>query len=372
MVAFVALALAAALATSGPDSIARIPGATMSLGMPEARLKELGTFVEVKTDDAQGALARRGDATFFGVPCSATLYVRDGRLARVRFEVASVAPHSAAYVEDQLLRARLLRECRRLAPGDHDCDWIGAVKIHLELLADKLSATADWPSRPWEAEAPVAAATGALPDAATLAKKPAAPPPPIPATEPPATATPAKEHAVAETLLAKQPAEPAPAKAPEPAAPMPPPTQVSTPAPATATPAAKTAPASSKPAASATAPAVGTVAGKAPMPPTATLPETLRLSLPERNPPSVWPRMLALPALDYPEAARSKGVQGVVWVLALVDTAGQVRATRIDRGIPELNESALAWVTKARFAPCVRDGATLSFWIRVAVRFTLS
>ena len=329
--------------------------------MPEARLKELGTFVEVKTDDAQGALARRGDATFFGVPCSATLYVRDGRLARVRFEVASVAPHSAAYVEDQLLRARLLRECRRLAPGDHDCDWIGAVKIHLELLADKLSATADWPSRPWEAEAPVAAATGALPDAAALAKKPAAPPPPTPATEPPATATPAKEHAVAETLLAKQPAEPAPAKAPEPAAPMPPPTQVSTPAPATAAPAA-----------SATAPAGGPVVAKAPMPPTATPPETLRLSLPERNPPSVWPRMITLPALDYPDAARSKGVQGVVWVLALVDTAGQVRATRIDRGIPELNESALAWVTKARFAPCVRDGATLSFWIRVAVRFTLS
>jgi TonB family protein len=100
------------------------------------------------------------------------------------------------------------------------------------------------------------------------------------------------------------------------------------------------------------------------------LPETLRLSLPERNPPSIWPRMITLPALDYPEAARAKGVQGVVWVLALVDTAGEVRSTRVDRGIPGLNESALAWVTEGRFAPCLRDGATSNFWIRVAVRFT--
>src|SRR2546426_7977885 len=143
MVPFVALALAAALATAGPDSIARIPGTTMSLGMPEVRLKELGTFADVKVDDANGAIARRGDARFFGIPCSATLYLRDGRLARVRFEAQSVAPHAADYVEDQLLRARLLRECRRLEPGNHDCDWLGKLKMHVQLQGSSLTATAE-------------------------------------------------------------------------------------------------------------------------------------------------------------------------------------------------------------------------------------
>jgi TonB family protein len=104
--------------------------------------------------------------------------------------------------------------------------------------------------------------------------------------------------------------------------------------------------------------------------PSAVLPDTLRISLPERNPASVWPRMEVVPALEYPAAARGAGVQGVVWVTTLVDVDGSVRTAHVDHGgIPGLNEAALAWVRRARFAPCERDGQPYQFWVRVAARF---
>ncbi len=81
--------------------------------------------------------------------------------------------------------------------------------------------------------------------------------------------------------------------------------------------------------------------------------------------------MTFAPELVYPDAARRESVQGIVWVLALVDTDGTVRSASVDRGIRELNNAAVGWVSKTRFAPCVRDGRPCRFWIRVAVRFTL-
>ncbi|HKQ59255.1 MAG TPA: energy transducer TonB, partial [Candidatus Eisenbacteria bacterium] len=102
-----------------------------------------------------------------------------------------------------------------------------------------------------------------------------------------------------------------------------------------------------------------------------TLPDTLRISLTSRNAPTDWPRIVASPPLDYPEAAKRESVQGIVWVLAFVDVDGRVRSASIDRGIPELDEAALAWVKGSKFAPCERRGAPCRFHVRVAVRYTL-
>ena len=40
-------------------------------------------------------------------------------------------------------------------------------------------------------------------------------------------------------------------------------------------------------------------------------------------------------------------------------------------GGEDLTVAAIAWVTKARFAPCEKDGHPCRFWVRVAARFTL-
>jgi len=102
-----------------------------------------------------------------------------------------------------------------------------------------------------------------------------------------------------------------------------------------------------------------------------TLPETLSISLASRNSPAVWPRIVSSPRLDYPEEARRLSVQGVVWVLAVVEPDGSVSDAWIERSILELDTAALAWVSRCRFAPCERDDRPCRFFVRVAVRFTL-
>ena len=74
---------------------------------------------------------------------------------------------------------------------------------------------------------------------------------------------------------------------------------------------------------------------------------------------------------DYPAAAREAGVQGVVRVLALVDTTGAVVEAHIVRSIAELDAAALAQVRGIRFEPVVRDGVPHRFWVRVPVRYTV-
>jgi len=321
------LALVTALATPVHE-VTRIPGTKLHLGMTELQLIEMGAFTEAHPADAAGATARQGSVKFFGVECQATLYFREGYLARAHFEATGVSPNTQDYVEDQLRRGKLLRECTRFSPGDHACDWLGAVKVHLEIQKDKVDARVDPPAKPWESE-PEASAPASQPAPAA-----AAAPPPATSASPPASTGGSASSSVA------------------------------SPAPATSTPPGGGAAPVTTPAAPAVAPE------KAPET-VATLPETLKLSLPERNASSDWPRMTTVPKLVYPEAARRESVQGVVWVLVLVDTDGTVKSAAIDRGVRELNDSALAWVNKARFAPCVKDGHPCRFWVRVAARFTL-
>ncbi len=76
-----------------------------------------------------------------------------------------------------------------------------------------------------------------------------------------------------------------------------------------------------------------------------------------------------LVAPAYPPAAREAGVQGRVWVRALVDTNGAVEATEIARGIPELDSAAVAVVLRCRFRPYEPAGAAVRFRIEIPVIF---
>jgi len=103
----------------------------------------------------------------------------------------------------------------------------------------------------------------------------------------------------------------------------------------------------------------------------ATLPETLTITPASRHSPNAWPRILSGPPLHYPEKAKQESIQGVVWVTALVDTSGKVKHAAIERGINELNDAALAWVSASKFTPCHRNGAPYRYVVRVAALFTL-
>ena len=334
------LALAGLLAALAAETLPRVPGMRFRLGMEESAVLALGSFPDAKVPDAGTMSARQGPSRFFGVPGEATLYLEDGRLAWLKFEATGVSSHSQDYADGQLRRMHYARACERDERGDRECDWTGpGIRVHTAIKKDHLVTRVErWPPPEPAAEDSVAAP----PVAATHgAKAPGLDPPP-PATSRPATgssaaASPAKSSAAAQ----------APSSTPSG-------TEAKAPAPSAPRPAAGAAPPPSRPPAA-----------------VVTLPETLMISLASRNSPDVWPRIVSSPTLNYPEAARRESVQGVVWVMALVDASGQVVDAWIDRGLPELETAALAWVSRSKFAPCERNGAPCRFHVRVAVLFTL-
>ncbi len=82
-------------------------------------------------------------------------------------------------------------------------------------------------------------------------------------------------------------------------------------------------------------------------------------------------RVLERAPVGYPEAARKAGVQGRVWVHALVGPEGDVLEAHVARGIPELNEAALHAVRRWRFAPPTWNGRPCRTWVVIPVTFRL-
>jgi TonB family protein len=79
-----------------------------------------------------------------------------------------------------------------------------------------------------------------------------------------------------------------------------------------------------------------------------------------------------LDAIQYPEFALSKGIEGVVTVLAYVDTAGIVRDCKILEGNDYLNDAAVAAMKKQRFHPYVLEGEKRPVRVAIPIWFTIS
>ena len=73
----------------------------------------------------------------------------------------------------------------------------------------------------------------------------------------------------------------------------------------------------------------------------------------------------------YPEAARKKGIEGTVRVLALVGKDGRVKRTRIERSVPMLDRAAREAVRCWTFKPGMIDGQPAAVWLGVPVKFAL-
>lgn len=83
------------------------------------------------------------------------------------------------------------------------------------------------------------------------------------------------------------------------------------------------------------------------------------------------PEVVSRVAPVYPEVARLKGVEGVVFVQTLVGPDGKVKDAFARSSIALLNDAALASVWQWGFKPARSNGEPCAVWVMVPVRFTL-
>ncbi len=76
----------------------------------------------------------------------------------------------------------------------------------------------------------------------------------------------------------------------------------------------------------------------------------------------------------YPEAAIGAGIQGAVWVGAIVDTDGRVREVKLLRSVDQISgvdEEALETAKKWRFRPVMKNGVPVRALVTIEISFTL-
>ena len=83
------------------------------------------------------------------------------------------------------------------------------------------------------------------------------------------------------------------------------------------------------------------------------------------------PRRLNEVAPEYPETARRAGIEGTVFVRALVDKAGTVTKAEILKGPEELHQSAIDAAKKTKFTPAKQNDMPVSCWVQMSFRFEL-
>jgi TonB family protein len=83
------------------------------------------------------------------------------------------------------------------------------------------------------------------------------------------------------------------------------------------------------------------------------------------------PRKVEDTRAQYPEEARAVGLEGTVIMELWVDDTGRVVRARMLRGIPMLEESAIAAVMQWRFAPVVVDGRAVPIRMTVTHNFSV-
>lgn len=73
----------------------------------------------------------------------------------------------------------------------------------------------------------------------------------------------------------------------------------------------------------------------------------------------------------YPEIARRAGIEGVVWVMILVDKTGKVRDVRITKGPEMFQEAAKEACWKTVWRPAIQNQKPVPVWVTYPIRFTL-
>ena len=87
----------------------------------------------------------------------------------------------------------------------------------------------------------------------------------------------------------------------------------------------------------------------------------------------IMPEMIYQVAPEYPTDAEEKGIEGDVWIKALIDKQGNtVKAIVYESsGTASLDKSALAAAQKFRYKPALQDDKPVAVWVKFKVKFTL-
>ena len=72
---------------------------------------------------------------------------------------------------------------------------------------------------------------------------------------------------------------------------------------------------------------------------------------------------------EYPADAQNAGLSGVVILEATIDPGGHVTDVQIVRGVPGLDEAAMAAVRQWRYAPTFLNGEAVAVIMTVTVNF---
>ena len=76
---------------------------------------------------------------------------------------------------------------------------------------------------------------------------------------------------------------------------------------------------------------------------------------------------------SYPRLAEQAGLEGLVWVKALVGSDGSVKDAVVFKssGTPSLDEAAVAAAPKCKFKPAIQNGRPVAMWVTYKVDFIL-
>lgn len=77
---------------------------------------------------------------------------------------------------------------------------------------------------------------------------------------------------------------------------------------------------------------------------------------------------------DYPRLAEQAGLEGLVWIKALVTSDGSVRDAVVYKssGTPSLDDAALAAAPSCMFKPAIQNGRPVAMWVTYKVNFELA
>lgn len=91
-------------------------------------------------------------------------------------------------------------------------------------------------------------------------------------------------------------------------------------------------------------------------------------------PVEVVPEMIYDEKPEYPRLAKQAGIEGLVWVKALVRTDGTVSKAAVYKssGTAALDEAAVNAAYKNRYKPGIQNGRPVNVWVTYKVEFNLS
>ena len=97
-------------------------------------------------------------------------------------------------------------------------------------------------------------------------------------------------------------------------------------------------------------------------------------SIDEFVPVEVIAEMIHYETPSYPRLAQQAGIEGLVWIKALVGSDGSVRNAVVYKssGTSSLDDAALEAAPKCKFKPAIQNGRPVAMWVTYKVNFELS